>query len=279
MDRDGTKAGYDLDLLEAISATAAIPLIASGGAGTLQHLADSLAPGRADAALGGLDLPLRRVPHCRRQSVSRQSGNSGSDLMHLSDDAIAETSANLRFRRFWFSPGSGPGFDHECCADDRIHESGRVRSDPEDRTRPFLQSVSRSPLAKGRAFGQHPDRRKRRLSTARRTPFFSRLYRKARSVMMAIHPVSTEKSRTMGRPRSFSIAGSIPSWCMARIRRSSRTGGTRISICGTTWLRLTPRPPIFCRIPAHPCATESATKSRRSPASCAGIMSTIQPRG
>ncbi len=51
MDRDGTKAGYDLELLEAISAAAPIPLIASGGAGTLQHLADSLGPGRADAAL------------------------------------------------------------------------------------------------------------------------------------------------------------------------------------------------------------------------------------
>ena len=37
--------------LEAIAAATSIPLIASGGAGTLQHLADALAPGRADAAL------------------------------------------------------------------------------------------------------------------------------------------------------------------------------------------------------------------------------------
>jgi cyclase len=51
MDRDGTKDGYDLALLEAIAAVTSVPLIASGGAGTLQHMAEALAPGRADAAL------------------------------------------------------------------------------------------------------------------------------------------------------------------------------------------------------------------------------------
>ncbi|MGD9710577.1 MAG: imidazole glycerol phosphate synthase subunit HisF [Thermomicrobiales bacterium] len=51
MDRDGTKDGYDIELLEAIASATSIPVIASGGAGTLQHLAESLAPGRADAAL------------------------------------------------------------------------------------------------------------------------------------------------------------------------------------------------------------------------------------
>jgi cyclase len=51
MDRDGTKDGYDLDLLEAIAAATTIPVIASGGAGTLEHLAEALAPRRADAAL------------------------------------------------------------------------------------------------------------------------------------------------------------------------------------------------------------------------------------
>ncbi len=51
MDRDGTRDGYDLELLEAIGTTVNIPLIASGGAGTLQHLVEGLAPGRADAVL------------------------------------------------------------------------------------------------------------------------------------------------------------------------------------------------------------------------------------
>jgi cyclase len=51
MDRDGTKDGYDLDLLEAIADVVNIPVIASGGAGTLHHMVDALAPGRADAVL------------------------------------------------------------------------------------------------------------------------------------------------------------------------------------------------------------------------------------
>lgn len=51
MDRDGARDGYDLGLLEAIASVTSVPIIASGGAGTLQHLADALAPGRADAAL------------------------------------------------------------------------------------------------------------------------------------------------------------------------------------------------------------------------------------
>jgi cyclase len=51
MDRDGTGDGYDLDLLEAVSAAVTVPVIASGGAGTPSHFADGLAPGRADAVL------------------------------------------------------------------------------------------------------------------------------------------------------------------------------------------------------------------------------------
>jgi len=51
MDRDGTHGGYDLPLLEAVAAAVTIPVIASGGAGTLDHLVEALAPGRADAVL------------------------------------------------------------------------------------------------------------------------------------------------------------------------------------------------------------------------------------
>jgi imidazole glycerol-phosphate synthase subunit HisF len=50
MDRDGTNDGYDLPLTGAISAAVGVPVIASGGAGTLEHLADALRAG-ADAAL------------------------------------------------------------------------------------------------------------------------------------------------------------------------------------------------------------------------------------
>jgi cyclase len=51
MDRDGTRDGYDLPLLEAVAQAVSIPVIASGGAGTLDHLVEGLAPGRADAVL------------------------------------------------------------------------------------------------------------------------------------------------------------------------------------------------------------------------------------
>jgi cyclase len=51
MDRDGTKAGYDLELTRAVSDRVGIPVIASGGAGSLEHIYDGLTQGKASAAL------------------------------------------------------------------------------------------------------------------------------------------------------------------------------------------------------------------------------------
>jgi cyclase len=51
MDRDGTGQGYDLELLESVSAAVRVPVIASGGAGEPRHFAEGLSPGRADAVL------------------------------------------------------------------------------------------------------------------------------------------------------------------------------------------------------------------------------------
>ncbi len=51
MDRDGTKSGFDLALTRAIADAVSIPVIASGGVGNLQHLADGVTEGRADAVL------------------------------------------------------------------------------------------------------------------------------------------------------------------------------------------------------------------------------------
>jgi cyclase len=51
MDRDGTKVGFDLALTRAIADAVGIPVIASGGVGNLQHLADGVTEGRADAVL------------------------------------------------------------------------------------------------------------------------------------------------------------------------------------------------------------------------------------
>ena len=51
MDRDGTKNGYDLEITAAVSEAVSIPVVASGGAGKPEHLADAIQLGKADAAL------------------------------------------------------------------------------------------------------------------------------------------------------------------------------------------------------------------------------------
>jgi len=51
MDRDGTHAGYDIELTRAVSGAVRLPVIASGGAGSARHMYDALSGGGADAAL------------------------------------------------------------------------------------------------------------------------------------------------------------------------------------------------------------------------------------
>ena len=51
MDADGTKDGYDCELTRAVSESVSVPVIASGGAGTLEHLVEVLEKGKADAVL------------------------------------------------------------------------------------------------------------------------------------------------------------------------------------------------------------------------------------
>lgn len=63
MDRDGTREGYDLELLKAISGAVKIPVVASGGVGNLEHLADGFLKGKADAALAA------SIFHFRKYSI------------------------------------------------------------------------------------------------------------------------------------------------------------------------------------------------------------------
>ena len=51
IDADGTKAGYDLVITRRISEAVGVPVVASGGAGTLEHMAEVLLAGKADAVL------------------------------------------------------------------------------------------------------------------------------------------------------------------------------------------------------------------------------------
>ncbi len=76
MDCDGTKAGYDLELTKLISQNVSIPVIASGGAGKLEHFYDALTEGEADATLAASlfhykELEIREVKeYLRKRDVS-----------------------------------------------------------------------------------------------------------------------------------------------------------------------------------------------------------------
>lgn len=76
MDCDGTKAGYDLELTKAVAENVSIPVIASGGAGTLEHFYEALTEGKADAALAASlfhykELEIREVKeYLQKKDVS-----------------------------------------------------------------------------------------------------------------------------------------------------------------------------------------------------------------
>ncbi len=61
MDCDGTKAGYDLALTRTISESVSVPVIASGGAGNMEHFKDALTVGKADAALAASLFHFREI--------------------------------------------------------------------------------------------------------------------------------------------------------------------------------------------------------------------------
>ncbi|MEE9153667.1 MAG: imidazole glycerol phosphate synthase subunit HisF [candidate division NC10 bacterium] len=61
MDRDGTRDGYDLELTAAVAERVGVPVIASGGAGTVEHLFEAFAVGKADAALAASIFHFREI--------------------------------------------------------------------------------------------------------------------------------------------------------------------------------------------------------------------------
>ena len=103
MDRDGTGEGYDLDLTRAVSEAVSVPVIASGGAGTLEHLHEGVTAGGADAVLGGSDVPLRSATRwarprptcasaaCRYGSRHERPGRAQWDAAGLIPAVVQET--------------------------------------------------------------------------------------------------------------------------------------------------------------------------------------------
>ena len=74
MDRDGTKIGYDIPLTRAISEAVNIPVIASGGVGTLEHLYEGLVDGKADAVLAASIFHYREYTVIEAKEYLRQRG-------------------------------------------------------------------------------------------------------------------------------------------------------------------------------------------------------------
>jgi len=76
MDADGTKAGYDIELTRQIAEAVDVPVIASGGAGTMEHFYDALTTGEADAALAASLFHYKELEICDLKKYLRNKGVS-----------------------------------------------------------------------------------------------------------------------------------------------------------------------------------------------------------
>jgi cyclase len=74
MDRDGTKDGYDIELTRTISESVGIPVIASGGVGTLEHLYEGLVYGKASAVLAASIFHYREYTIAQAKAYLREKG-------------------------------------------------------------------------------------------------------------------------------------------------------------------------------------------------------------
>jgi cyclase len=74
MDKDGTKEGYDLDLTRSVSEAVRIPVIASGGAGTMDHLWEAFTKGRADAVLAASIFHYRQYTIAQAKAFLKGQG-------------------------------------------------------------------------------------------------------------------------------------------------------------------------------------------------------------
>ena len=76
MDCDGTKAGYDIELTRVVSESVKIPVIASGGAGSMEHFLDAFREGRADAVLAASLFHFKEIEIMDLKKYLRENGES-----------------------------------------------------------------------------------------------------------------------------------------------------------------------------------------------------------
>ena len=82
MDRDGTKAGFDLELLNEVNNHVTIPVIASGGAGTIEHCRDAVLLGKADAVLAASIFHFREI---EIETLKRSMAEAGIPVRFISE--------------------------------------------------------------------------------------------------------------------------------------------------------------------------------------------------
>ena len=137
MDRDGTKAGFDLELTRAIADAVSVPVIASGGVGTLDHLVEGVRKRPCQRRAGRLDLPLRHVHASARPSATWRPPASPMRL-----DAAAQPDAptacdRRRLRASARDSGTGKRISAPC---GRL-DGGRVQRRQPSRRAPCVQAA------------------------------------------------------------------------------------------------------------------------------------------
>ena len=91
MDRDGARTGFDLALTRAVVDAVDVPVIASGGVGSLADLVDGIARGRRRRGARRVDLPLRRVHDRAGEGGDGRGGHRGARCIDESRDADTRT--------------------------------------------------------------------------------------------------------------------------------------------------------------------------------------------
>jgi hypothetical protein len=166
MDRDGTKSGFDLALTRAVADAVRIPVIASGGVGTLEHLAEGVREGRADAVLAA------SIFHYGEHTVA--PGQGADARARHRGEAVSENTRWLNDVVGRARPGAGDraGGLHRRRADVRLDEPRGAAAHRRDRRSGLLVAFAAQTVAQGRGVrpcaegARHPHRLRQRRRAA-----------------------------------------------------------------------------------------------------------------
>ena len=151
MDRDGTGEGYDLPLTRAVSEAVSVPVIASGGAGTLEHLLRGRHRRGRGRRAGGLDVPLRALSRGRGQGLSAGARRARCGSRH-------ERPGRAQVGCGGAHPRRDPGNRDRRGAHGGLDEPGRARRHPPHRGGPLLVPLAPAAVAQGRDLRPRPAR-------------------------------------------------------------------------------------------------------------------------